>query len=182
VHIVGDSNEGNDSAGSVADYLQHLRSLDHDAFRALAYLEQPTNRDIRQHAFDWRPVTKHVPVLVDEALTGLDVLPEIKSQCYSGLGLKTCKGHSMMLVCAALAKQNGLLISLQDLTNPGIAAIHAALAGAHLPTINGVELNSQQFTPAANEGFAERLAELFYPHGGVHRLAREIPVGLGSHL
>jgi len=56
------------------------------------------------------------------------------------------------------------------------------LTGAHLPTINGVELNSQQFTPAANEGFAERLPELFYPQGGVHRLAREIPVGLGSHL
>jgi hypothetical protein len=75
-----------------------------------------------------------------------------------------------------------MLISLQDLTNPAIAAIHAALAGAHLPAINGVELNSQQFTPAANEGFAVRLPELFQPRDGIHRLPHEIPVGLGSHL
>jgi hypothetical protein len=88
----------------------------------------------------------------------------------------------MMLVCAAWANQNGMLVSLQDLTNPGIAAIHAALAGAHLPTINGVELNSQQFTPAANAGYADRLPGLFYPSGGLHRLPPQVPVGLGSHL
>jgi hypothetical protein len=51
-----------------------------------------------------------------------------------------------------------------------------------LPTINGAELNSPQFTPAANEGFAERLPELFQPREGFHRLPREIPPGLGSDL
>ena len=88
----------------------------------------------------------------------------------------------MLLVCAAWAKQHGMLISLQDLTNPGIALVHAALVRAHLPTINGAELNSPQFTPAANEELARRLPELFLPHGGVHRLPMETPVGLGSGL
>ena len=73
-------------------------------------------------------------------------------------------------------------ISLQDLTNPGISLIHAALVGAHLPTINGAELNSPQFTPAANQEFAERLPELFVPRDGVHRLPSKMPVGLGSSL
>jgi hypothetical protein len=51
-----------------------------------------------------------------------------------------------------------------------------------LPTINGVELNSPQFTPAANEPYVARLPELFEPRNGVHRLPERIPFGLGSNL
>ena len=68
-----------------------------------------------------------------------------------------------------------MTVSLQDLTNPGISLIHAALVGAHLPTINGAELNSPQFTPAANSEFVERLPELFVPRDGVHRLPARFP-------
>ena len=120
--------------------------------------------------------------MIDEGLTNLDVLQEARRQGYGGLALKTCKGHSMLLVCAAWAHQHGMPVSLQDLTNPGISLIHAALVGAHLPTINGAELNSPQFTPSANQEYASRLPELFEPRGGVHRLPREMPVGLGSTL
>jgi hypothetical protein len=121
-------------------------------------------------------------VLLDEGITDLDMLEEACRQEYSGLALKTCKGHSMLLTCAAWAKRSGMIISLQDLTNPGIALIHAALVGAHLPTINGAELNSPQFTPEANRGFTERLPELFEPRNGVHRLPPTLPAGLGSSL
>jgi L-alanine-DL-glutamate epimerase-like enolase superfamily enzyme len=182
VRISIDTNEANPSVESVLDYLERLKAADCDAFDAVAYLEQPTHRDIRNHRFDWRPVTKHKPVLLDEGLTNLDVLAETRRQGYSGLALKTCKGHSMLLVSAAWALKQGMLISLQDLTNPGIALIHAALVGAHLPTINGAELNSPQFTPAANEDFAARLPALFAPRDGVHRLPPKLPAGLGSHL
>jgi L-alanine-DL-glutamate epimerase-like enolase superfamily enzyme len=177
-----DTNEANPSVESVFDYIERLKGTDSEAFAALAYLEQPTSRDIRKHPFDWQPVAKDVPVMIDEGLTDLEVLHEARRQGYSGLALKTCKGHSMLLVCAAWAHQHGMSISLQDLTNPGISLIHAALVGAHLPTINGAELNSPQFTPSANQEFTERLPELFEPRGGVHRLPREIPVGLGSAL
>lgn len=81
-----------------------------------------------------------------------------------------------------MARQHGLLVSLQDLTNPGLSLIHAALFAAHVPTVNGVELNSPQFTPAANEEWLPRLAELFEPTGGLHRLPETIPAGLGSTL
>jgi L-alanine-DL-glutamate epimerase-like enolase superfamily enzyme len=182
IQITVDTNEANPSAGSVVEYLEQLKSTDPDAFAALAYLEQPTSRNIRSHPFDWRPVAKYVPIMIDEGLTDLDVLPEAAQQGYSGLALKTCKGHSMLLVCAAWAHQHGMSISLQDLTNPGLSLIHGALVGAHLPTINGAELNSPQFTPAANQEFAERLPELFLPRNGVHRLPAKIPVGLGSGL
>src|SRR6476661_5818773 len=177
VRLTVDTNEANPSVESVVDYLDRLKATNPDAFATLAYLEQPTSRDIRKHPFDWRPVAKNVPVMIDEGLTDLDVLAEARRQGYSGLALKTCKGHSMLLVCAAWAHRHGMSVSLQDLTNPGISLIHAALIGAHLPTINGAELNSPQFTPGANEGFAERLPGLFEPRGGVHRLPNEIPAG-----
>ena len=182
IRITVDTNEANPSVESVVEYLEQLKATDREAFGALAYLEQPTSRDIRKHPFDWRPVAEYVPVMIDEGLTDLDVLAEARRQGYGGLALKTCKGHSMLLVCAAWAHRHGMPISLQDLTNPGISLIHAALVGAHLPTINGAELNSPQFTPAANREFAERLPELFEPRDGVHRLPQEIPVGLGSGL
>jgi L-alanine-DL-glutamate epimerase-like enolase superfamily enzyme len=182
VRLTVDTNEANSSVESVLDYLEQLEAADAKAFEALEYLEQPTSRDIRNHAFDWRPVTKRKPVLLDEGLTDLEMLEEANRQGYSGLALKTCKGHSMLLTCAAWAQQHGMIISLQDLTNPGISLIHAALVGAHLPTINGAELNSPQFTPDANRDFIERLPELFEPRNGVHRLPQPTPTGLGSNL
>ncbi len=129
VRLTIDTNEANPSVESVLDYVKRLKAADRDAFAAVAYLEQPTNRDIRKHPFDWRPVAAHLPVMLDEGLTDLDTLPEARRQGFSGLALKTCKGHSMLLASAAWAMRHGMLISLQDLTNPGIALIHAALVG-----------------------------------------------------
>lgn len=177
-----DTNEGNPDAASVLDYLNRLRGLDREVFDALLLLEQPTGRDIRQRRYDWRDVAKLKPVLLDEGLTDFDLLPEALAQGWSGLALKTCKGHSFTLVAAAWAREHGMLLSLQDLTNPGFALIHAALLAAHLPTINGVELNSPQFTPAANRPWSPRLAELFEPVDGAHRAPRTCPPGLGSIL
>jgi len=177
-----DSNEANPDAAAVLDYLQRLGAEDRNAFNALAYLEQPTARDIEAHDFDWQEVAKLKPVMLDEGLTSLDLLAYAKRRGWSGLALKTCKGHSFALVAAAWAKQNGMLLSMQDLTNPGLAAIHAALFAARIGTINGVELNANQFTPAANQDWLPRLSELFEPRDGVHRLNEPNVAGLGSIL
>lgn len=180
VRLTVDTNEANLTVESVVDYLEQLRATDADAFAALGYFEQPTSRDIRKYPYDWRPVAKYVPVLIDEGLTGLDTLADAQRQGYTGLALKTCKGHSMLLACAAWAHRHQMLVALQDLTNPGFALVHGALVGAHLSTVNGAELNSPQFTPAANREFVKRLPGLFEPRNGVHRLPPKIPVGLGT--
>jgi len=177
-----DSNEGNVDADSVLEFLEHLRTDDTEAFDALEYLEQPTGRDISIHKFDWSRVTALKPVLLDEGLTSLNLLEEAAAQGWSGLALKTCKGHSFALVAAAWATERGLLLALQDLTNPGYALIHGALFAAHVPMVNGVELNSPQFTPGANAEWLPRLSGLFEPDRGMHRLPDEIPPGLGSGL
>ena len=178
-----DSNEANPDPQSVLDYLERLRALDAGAYAALAYLEQPTSRDILARPFDWRPVTALKPVLIDEGLTDLDLFAEAQAQGWSGFALKTCKGHSFALVAAAWARRHGLLLALQDLTNPGLSAIHAALFAAHIPTMNGVELNSPQYTPAANDAWLPRLAGLFYPGEGRHDVSGVLGApGLGSTL
>ncbi len=175
-----DSNEANPNSDSVLDYLERLRSIDAEAFDALEYLEQPTARDIVANPNDWSKVTRLKPVLLDEGLTSFNILQVARNQGWSGLALKTCKGHSFALLAAAWAYERGMTIALQDLTNPGLSAIHAALFAAHVPTVNGVELNSPQYTPAANEEWLPRLAGLLSPTDGSHALSDATPLGLGS--
>lgn len=175
-----DTNEANPDAASVSSYLDELAARDGDAYAALAFIEQPTARDIVAHPFDWHAVAARKPVLLDEGLTSLDRLAVARGQGWSGFALKTCKGHSFALVAAAWAREHGMLTSLQDLTNPGLSMIHAALFAAHVPTINDVELNSPQFTPAANAAWVPLLPGLFDPHDGVHVLPEAGLVGLGS--
>ncbi len=177
-----DTNEGNPNANSVLNYLTHLKEIDAEAFEALKYLEQPTGRDITVHQYDWHEIGKLKPVMLDEGLTGLAMMPLAEEQGWTGFALKTCKGHSFALVSAAWAKQHNMPVVLQDLTNPGISMIHAALFASHIDMVNDVELNSPQFTPAANEAWLPRLGGLFDPHDGVHKMAGDSPVGLGSTL
>lgn len=174
-----DSNEGHPDTAAVLDYLEQLRRISPDAYAALEYFEQPTGRDIEVHAFQWDEVTKRKPVLLDEGLTSLELLPLAQSQGWSGLALKTCKGHSFALIAAAWAHERDMLLAMQDLTNPGNALVHSALFAAYVPTINGIELNSPQFTPSANVEWQMRWPKLVNPTDGYHRLP-ELPVGLGA--
>ncbi|MCK6487077.1 MAG: hypothetical protein L6R48_01840 [Planctomycetes bacterium] len=177
-----DTNEANPDSASVVAYLQALRARDARAFAALGYLEQPTSRDIAGRPQDWRAAAALKPILLDEGLDRLESLPLALAQGWSGLALKTCKGHSFALVCAAWAQRHGLLLSVQDLTNTGLSMLHAALFAAHLPSLNGVELNSPQFLPQANAGWDRALPGLFTPQRGRHQLPRPLPPGLGSCL
>ena len=61
----------------------------------------------------------------------------------------------------------------------GLAMIHAALFAAYVPTINGAELNSPQFTPEANQRWLSTYPELFSPSAGTHRIDAGSEVGLG---
>lgn len=177
-----DSNEANPDAASVLAYLQLLEARDLDAYRALEYVEQPTGRDITENAWKWHEIGEKKPVFLDEGLVDIATLQIALEQGWSGVALKTCKGHSMLLTTAAWAYEHGMLLALQDLTNPGISLIHAALVGAYLPTVNGAELNSPQFTPEANAEFLDRLGPLFEPADGFHALTHSSPLGLGSKL
>ncbi|MBM3493169.1 MAG: hypothetical protein FJX72_02420 [Armatimonadetes bacterium] len=180
--LTADSNGATPGPEGAVEYLERVRDLDADAFAALEYIEQPTGRDIVAQPNDWRKVAALKPVLLDEGLTDAHAMSLAVEQGWSGFALKTCKGHSFALAAAAWAHRRGMLVALQDLTNPGLAAIHAGLFAAHVPTINGVELNSPQFTPAANAEWLPRLDAFLEPKDGSHRLPETLPDGLGGRL
>lgn len=174
-----DANEGCEGPSSVLEFLDALEADDREAYAALDYLEQPTERDLGAHAWDMRPIAARKPVLADEGVTGLDELRLAANLGWTGPALKTCKGHSLALLEIAWCELTGRPYALQDLTNPGIGAVHAAGLAAHSGTCNGVELNVMQFVPTSSLAEAERFPALFYVRDGVHRLDGLGAVGLG---
>lgn len=177
-----DSNEAHSDPESVEEFLKRLQERDREAFAALEYLEQPISRAVPFSKQDWRGVARLKPVVLDEGLTDPALLAEAVAAGWSGFALKTCKGHSFSLLTAAWARQRGLLLTMQDLTNPGLAAIHSALFASRIHPQNGIELNSPQHTPSANAAWLPGLAPLLAPNDGYHRVPAEPPLGLGSRL
>lgn len=146
-HLSTDSNEMNPDPASVVDYLHRLRERSPLAYDALLYLEQPTERDLTVHRYDLSPVAALKPVVVDEGVTDVERMDLAIELGWSGVGLKTCKGHSSALLYVAKAKEKGLVLTFQDLTNPGLSLVHEAGFAARIDTLMGFEYNSRQFLP-----------------------------------
>ncbi len=174
-----DSNELNESPETVVEYLRKLKERSPLAFDRLLYLEQPTERDLSAHRFDQRPVAAIKPVLADEGVTDVEKLRFAKELGWSGVGLKTCKGHSSALLYVAWAKENGMALSVQDLTNPGLSLVHSAGFSARIDTLMGFEYNSRQYLPHAAPEVREKHRPLFEVRDG--RVSTETigSVGLG---
>ena len=164
------------------DDLLRLRAADAQAFDSVQYLEQPTTREIIARPYDWHKVAALKPVVLDEGLTGQELFATAVEQGWSGFAVKTCKGQSFSLVAAAWAKEHGLLVALQDLTNPGLAAIHSASSPRTCRPSTTSTSTRRSSRPSRTSPSCRELAGLFQPTGGVHRLPQPVPVGLGSGL
>jgi L-alanine-DL-glutamate epimerase-like enolase superfamily enzyme len=161
VYLSVDSNEMHSGPDAVVEYLERLRKTSPDAYDSLLYLEQPTERDLDAHSYDMRPVAALKPVIVDEGVTGTDSLARARSLGWSGIALKTCKGHSASLLYAAVAREYGMPVTVQDLTNPGLSFVHSAGLAARVSPIMGVEYNSRQYLPDASSDARSRHTGLF---------------------
>ncbi len=102
-----------------------------------------------------------VPVVIDESLTGLDMLLLAKEMGYTGAALKTCKGQSQAMLMAAAGQIHGMFLCVQDLTCPGASLIQSAGIAAHVPHIAGIEANARQYVPAANKAWTARFPGIF---------------------
>ncbi len=148
-YLSTDSNEQNPDPESVVEYLHKLKQLSPAACDALLYLEQPTERDLTLSRFDMSPIARIKPVVVDEGVTSLEMMDLAAELGWSGVGLKTCKGHSSTLLYVAKAVEQGLVVTFQDLTNPGLSLVHEAGFAARIDTLMGFEYNSRQYLPDA---------------------------------
>jgi L-alanine-DL-glutamate epimerase-like enolase superfamily enzyme len=174
-----DSNEACASAELVVEYLRKLREASIETYNALLFVEQPTPRDLEGTRIDMRSVAGLKPVLVDEGLQSLASLPLAAELGWSGAALKTCKTHSLTLLCIAWCSAHGMPYAVVDLTNPGLSAVHSAVLTSRCQPMMGVELNCRQFVPSANVSLAEHWPGLARMTDGMFDMSAAGAVGLG---
>jgi len=177
--LSADTNEQCGTPDYVVEMLGKIREQDPQTYEAILYIEQPCHRNLREHPLNVSPIARLKPVLIDESLTHLHDIERATALGYTGVALKTCKCHSAALLVAAEAMRRGMVYTVQDLTNPGIALVHSVSLAGHLRPLKGVETNSRQFFPATNEPVARVHPGLFRMADGTLDTSTIAGAGLG---
>jgi len=175
-----DFNEQCHSPDYVVEYLRRLKDDAPTVYEELLYIEQPVDRDLDKH--DMHPISSLKPVLVDESLASIEDLRLAMKMGWSGIALKSCKCLSSDLLLLCAAELAGVPYAVQDLTNPSIALIQSIGLASRIHTIKGVEANSRQFFPHANDVIAATHPELFRVKDGCARTASITGPGLGMQI
>jgi L-alanine-DL-glutamate epimerase-like enolase superfamily enzyme len=159
-------------------FIRTLKERNIAAFNRIQYVEQPTRRDLRADRDNvMYEASRLVPVVIDESLTGLDMLLLARDMGYTGAALKACKGQSQAVLLAAAGQIHKMFLCVQDLTCPGASLIQSAGLAAHVPGVAGIEANAREYVPAANEAWTKRFPGMFDITNG--RMATETLTGLG---
>ena len=159
-------------------FIRKLKERNPAAFHRIQYIEQPTRRDLKSDRENtMHRASKLVAVVIDESLTGLDMLLLAQEMGYTGAALKACKGQSQAMLMAAAAQMHKMFLCVQDLTCPGASLIQSAGLAAHVPGVAGIEANARQYVPVANGPWTKRFPAIFDIKNG--RMATETITGLG---
>jgi len=176
-----DFNERCANVGYLMEFLRRVKEKAPRAFDRIQYIEQPTKRDLRADRENvMHEVARLKPVVVDESLTGLDMLLLAREMGYTGAALKACKGQTESLLMAAAAQKYKMFLCVQDLTCPGASLIQSAGLAAHIPGVAAIEANARQYVPAANRGWEERFPGVFDVRDGYVNTALLNRPGLGA--
>jgi len=176
-----DFNERCQSVAYLIEMLRKLRESAPEGFERVQLVEQPTARDLRAHPENrMHEAAKLRPVVIDESLVDLESLLLAREMGYTGAALKACKGQSQSLLMAAAAQKLGMFLCVQDLTCPGASLVQSASLAAHVPGMAGIEGNSRQYVPIANEGWEERFPGVFVPRNGELATGQLTGPGIGA--
>jgi len=147
-----DFNEKCPDVDYVVDFLRKIEEASPGCFERIQYIEQPTSRYLKEHTENKMHKASAIkPVVIDEALVDFEHLQLSMELGYSGVALKTCKGHSHALLMAAAALKYNLFLCVQDLTLVGESFLHSAGLCARVPNVAAVEGNGRQYCPEANK-------------------------------
>lgn len=180
-----DFNERCPDVAYVLEYLRKVKEKTPRGFERILYLEQPTARDLKALTKEGRANLMHEaaklrPVVIDESLTDLESLLLAREMGYTGVALKACKGQSQAMLMAAAAQKYKMFLCVQDLTCPGASLIHSAGIASHVPGVSGIEANSRQYMPAANERWQKTHPGLFIVKDGTFDTSRLNRPGLSA--
>ncbi|MEN1679703.1 MAG: mandelate racemase/muconate lactonizing enzyme family protein [Planctomycetota bacterium] len=156
--------------GYVVEVLEKLERDAPETHGSLTYVEQPFPYDLEANPIDVREVSKRKPLLLDESAHDWRFVRRGRELGWTGVALKTCKTLSGALLSQAWAKQHGMALMVQDLTNPMLAQAPHVLLAAWVETLRGVETNGMQFYPEASAPEAAIHPGLYARRDGVVRL------------
>jgi L-alanine-DL-glutamate epimerase-like enolase superfamily enzyme len=175
-----DFNEKCPNIDYLLDFIDHINQKAPDSFHRIQYIEQPFSRDMETHRLSVAKAAKLVPVVIDEALTGIDALMLARQLGYTGAALKACKGQSDMMIIAPVAEYHKMFLCVQDLTCPGASFIESAGLAAHVPGAQAIEGNARQYMPSANKEWQRKFPGLFMVKEGTVETAKLDGLGLGA--
>jgi len=121
-----------------------------ETFEKILYVEQPFPYELKDNQIDVHSVADRKPLYLDESAHDWTYVKLGMSLGWNGVALKTCKTLTGAILSLCWAKENGMGLMVQDLTNPMLAQIPHVLLAAHAGTIMGVESNGMQFYPDAS--------------------------------
>ena len=154
----------------VCEILDRLMAEEPAIYKLILYVEQPFPYDIEAFPIDVRPVSARKPLFMDESAHDWHFVKMGRELGWTGVALKTCKTITGAILSLCWAKEFGMTLMVQDLSNPMFAQIpHVGLA-AHAGTIMGVESNGMQFYPEASIDEARIHPGLYSRRNGVLRL------------
>ena len=116
----------------------------------ILYVEQPFPYDMEANPIDVHACSRRKLLLMDESAHDWRFVALGYKLGWTGVALKTCKTLTGALLSLCWAREHGMAIMVQDLTNPRLAIIPHVLLAANAGTIMGVEVNSMQFCPGAS--------------------------------
>ena len=174
----------NEKCPNVAYLIEFMRMIEQKSpagYAKIQYVEQPTKRDLKaDRANVMHQAAKLRPIVIDESLTGQDMLMLSREMGYSGAALKACKGQSQAMLMAAVAQKYKMFLCVQDLTCPGASLIHSAGLAAHVPGVAAIEANARQYVPVANKGWEKKFPGVFIIKDGQMKTGEINKLGLSA--
>ncbi len=145
----------------VVEFLDKLLREHPRLWQMLLYIEQPFPYELEAYPIDVRTIAARKPLFMDESAHDWKFVRMGRKLGWTGVALKTCKTQTGALLMQAWAKAHGMLLMVQDLTNPMLALIPHVLLAAYSDTLMGVEANAMQFYPQASEPEAQVHPDLY---------------------
>ena len=159
--------------------LDRLKAERPDIFRLVLYVEQPFPYDLEANRIDVHSCSERKPLFMDESAHDWKFVKMGYELGWNGVALKVCKTMTGALLSACWAKEHGMLLMVQDLTNPMLATVPHVLLAANVGTVKGVECNAPQFYPQASLDDEKRHPGLYERRNGVVDLSSVTGNGFG---
>ncbi len=166
----------------VNDILDRLRRETPEIYDRILYVEQPFPYDLEANRIDVHAVAARKPLFMDESAHDWQLVKLGHELGWNGVALKVCKTLTGALLSACWAREAGMQLMVQDLTNPMLAMIPHVQLARYVGTIMGVECNAPQFYPEASLALEARHPNLYRRRNGVVELGTLSRIGLGYDL